>query len=127
MKKQNKKPTLTKNGLKVGRPKFELDWNKIDNMLMASMEGTEIAATIGIDVDTLYKRCVTDKNKRFSEYLREKKAKGVGIIKQVQFQVAVQERDKGMLIWLGKNLCGQKDKQEIQQDITNEANEVIIE
>ncbi len=48
----------------------------------------------------------------FSEYLRLKKAKGNSLIKVKQFEMAVKDKDKAMLIWLGKQRLGQKDKVE---------------
>ncbi|MDH4127146.1 MAG: hypothetical protein OEV44_00220 [Spirochaetota bacterium] len=91
------------------RPKANIDWKIVDQLLEASCEGTEIAAYIGIDNDTLYKRCKTDNKMCFSEYLQQKKAKGDSMLKTKQFKIAM-EGDKAMLIWLGKQRLGQKDR-----------------
>ncbi len=98
--------------MSAGRPKANIDWDIVDELLEADCEGTEIAAYIGIHPDTLYLRCQNEKKMGFSEYLRLKKAKGNSLIKVKQFEMAVKDKDKAMLIWLGKQRLGQKDKVE---------------
>lgn len=101
----------------MARPNKEIDWDMVDKLLEADCEGTEIAAHIGIHPETLYKRCQKEKGIGFSEYLKEKKAKGNSLLKKVQFDAAVVDKDRGMLIWLGKQRLGQKDKQELKADV----------
>ena len=94
-----------------GRPEFEIDWNYVDELLQAHCTGTQVAATLGIHPDTLYKKCETKHNVGFSEYSRQKKETGVTLLKVTQFQTAL----KGsipMQIFLGKNYANQKDKPE---------------
>jgi hypothetical protein len=108
---------------KRGRPKVEIDWDKVGKMLEAGCFATGIAATLGIDESTLYRRCPEDNKVDFSTYSQQKKAKGDELLRQVQYQTAVgyrdpktqkkYEPDKTMLIWLGKQRLGQSDKQEI--------------
>ena len=101
------------------RPQKDIDWKIVDAMLEADCEGTEVAARIGIHPDTLYLRCQKEKGMGFSEYLREKKANGNSLIKEKQFEAATVDKDRSMLIWLGKQRLGQKDK--LEQDINDNA------
>lgn len=96
----------------MSRPKLEIDWKVVDSLLEADCEGTEIAAYFGVHPDTLYARCKEVNNMGFSHYLQEKKAKGNSLLKTKQFKIAM-EGDKAMLIWLGKQRLGQKERQEI--------------
>jgi hypothetical protein len=97
---------------KRGRPKVDIDWDKVGKMLEAGCSAVGIAATIGCDEDTLRKRCPADNNCTFSEFSQQKKAKGDELLRTKQFQVAM-TGDKTMLVWLGKQRLGQADKQEI--------------
>lgn len=97
---------------KRGRPKVEIDWDKVGKMLEAGASAEGIAATIGIDTKTLYNRSESDNNILFSAFSQQKKAKGDELLRTKQFQVAM-TGDKTMLIWLGKQRLGQADKQEV--------------
>ena len=96
-----------------GRPKAKIDWGIVDRMLEADCEGTEVAAYLGIDPETLYRRCQAEKNVGFSEYLRQKKARGDVQLKVKQHAAAL-KGDKTMMVWMGKQRLGQRDKVEQQ-------------
>lgn len=108
----------------MARPRLNIDWKIVDKLLEADCEGTEIAAYIGVHPDTLYLRCQKEKKMGFSEYLQEKKAKGNSLIKVKQFEAAVKDKDKTMLIWLGKQRLGQREKQEI--DHTSKGDKISL-
>lgn len=95
-----------------GRPQADIDWSYVDEMLEANCSGAEIAASIGISAHTLYDRCQTDKGLMFSEYSQQKKEKGDLLLKKAQFDAAIKDKDKAMMIWLGKQRLGQRDKME---------------
>lgn len=101
-KKQIKKST--------GRTKCTIDWTLVDEYLEAGATGTSIAATLGIHPETLYDKVVKERNvAHFSDYLQEKRAKGDSNIHLWQYKSAKRGNIQ-MLIWLGKNRLGQKDK-----------------
>lgn len=97
----------------MARPKAEIDWRKVDSMLEAGCTGTEVSSSLGINPETLYRRCEKDNNMGFSEYLAIKRASGDRLIKMAQFDQAVKLGDRGMLVWLGKQRLGQKDKHDV--------------
>ena len=105
----------------MARPKVNIDWNKVDKFLEADCEGTEIAAYLGINPNTLYFRCKEDHKVSFSEYLQEKKARGNSLLKVKQFDTAM-SGDKTMMIWLGKQRLGKSEKSQQQLDIHTEKN-----
>lgn len=92
-----------------GRPKAEIDWNYVGKMLEAGSTAIGIAATIGVDEDTLRKRCPTDNNCTFSEFSQQKKAKGDELLRAKQYQTAM-AGNVTMQIWLGKQRLAQSDK-----------------
>jgi len=99
----------------MSRPQADIDWDIVSEYLEAGCSGAEIAAMLGISAATLYDRCQTDNGLMFSEYSQQKKEKGDLILKKVQFESAIKDKDRTMLIWLGKQRLGQKEKAE--QDI----------
>lgn len=108
---------------KPGRPKARIDWQHVGRLLEAGASAEGIAASIGIDRDTLYNRAKSDLNKDFSAFSQEKKAKGDELLRAAQFKLAV-EGNVVMLIWLGKNRLGQSDKQ--QTEITGRDGEPLL-
>lgn len=87
----------------------DIDWEKVDNMLIAGANGTQVAASIGIHHDTLYDRCAQEKQVSFSSYSQEKRAKGDTLLHAAQFQKAVKEKNPTMMIWLGKQRLNQRE------------------
>jgi hypothetical protein len=94
-------------------PRKIIDWEKVDRLIEAGCSGHEIAPAIGISSDTLYERCVLEKGMTYSDYSSKLRAKGDGLLKAKQFQLAM-SGNPAMLVWLGKNRLGQKDK--VQSD-----------
>ncbi len=95
----------------IGRPKADIDWNKVNKLLEAGCSGAEIAANFGINPATLYDRCQTDNGKMFSEYSQEKQSKGDSLLRKAQFDKAL-SGDNTMLVWLGKNRLNQRENKE---------------
>ena len=94
-----------------GRPPKEIDEDTVKKLasIMCTME--EIAYVVGCSVDTL--------ENRFSEIIKEGKAKGRTSLRRHQF-LAAEKGNTAMLIWLGKQFLGQSEKQQIVQ-YTSEA------
>jgi predicted signal transduction protein with EAL and GGDEF domain len=89
-----------------------INWEIVDKLLEAGCDGTQVAAYLGIHPNTLYERTKTEKECDFSDYKSQKKAKGDVKLLAAQFESAIDDRDKAMMIWLGKQRLGQKEKQE---------------
>lgn len=97
---------------KGGRPKKEIDFDMVDNLLGIMCTGEEVADILGVDYDTLNARIKEQFKVSFSDYIREKQSKGKASLRRRQYLTAVEEGNPTMLIWLGKQYLGQKDKQE---------------
>lgn len=76
---------------------------------MGGSSGPGAAAVLGIHYTTLYRRVEEEKGMFFTEYAAEKKAKGDELLRNKQFDKAM-TGDNVMLVWLGKNRLGQRDK-----------------
>lgn len=104
----------------MAKTESELDWKKIDNLLIAGCHGTQVAEQIGIHYNTLYRRISEKYNCEYSEYLRQKRSHGDNILRAKQFEKAV-SGDNMMLIWLGKNRLKQSDNQQQEQSVNDAA------
>lgn len=96
----------------VGPPPKDIDWNRVDKLLISGAPSTKIADALGISTDTLYNRCQTDKGINYSAYSQQKKQCGDVILQEAQFDKAIGNTDKGdttLLIWLGKTRLDQRE------------------
>lgn len=121
---KTKKVVKTK-AKKNGRPETPIDWKQVENLLMAGCLGTEVAASIGISEDTLYRRVVKElKYESFTAYAVNFRQKGDSLLKAKQFESAIKDKNIPMQIWLGKQRLGQKDKTDLE---VNSVSKVHIE
>ena len=109
-----KPTTKNKGGRPVGGNK-PLDWEVVDKLASFFCTEFEIADIVGFSRVGLINRCKKDKNCSIGEYIAEHQSKGKVSLRRQQFKLAMSD-GKGattMLIWLGKNILGQSDKQEM--------------
>jgi hypothetical protein len=92
---------------KVGRPKKELDTDMIERLASIFCTNEEISTIVGCHPDTLADN--------FSEYLKKGRDKGKMSLRRMQWEKA-QTGNTTMLIWLGKQMLGQKDKIETSEN-----------
>ncbi len=98
---------------KGGRPRAEIDWKVVDDLLISGCSGREVAAYIGLNPQTIYENCVHKFGISFSEYSTQKYSKGDSILRAQQYAKALGKTDKGdntLLIWLGKNRLKQRER-----------------
>jgi hypothetical protein len=108
----------------MSKTKVKIDWKQVENLLMAGCSGVEIAASLGIHENTLYKRCKDDLKVEFVAFSQQNKAKGDSLLKAKQFETAIKDKNVPMQIWLGKNRLNQTDKN--QTDITTKGDKIEI-
>lgn len=96
---------------KKGRPVIELDWTKVGKLCEIHCTEAEIANVMGCSVDTLERRIKEYFGITFAEYFDQKAAKGRASLRRKQFAAALRGNTT-MLIWLGKQVLGQRDKVE---------------
>ena len=86
-----------------------INWKVAEAMLGKGCSGVEIAARFGINPNTLYERCEKEHGVEFTVYSAQKKANGAALVRETQYDVAIKDRDRTMLIWVGKQLCDQRE------------------
>ena len=104
-----RKPT----GNPTGRPKKDFDIVQFEELCRIQCTEIEIAAVMKIDVDTLNARCKEIYGHTFSDVYAEKREGGKTSLRRAQWKSAIEGNNTAMQIFLGKNMLGQADKQEI--------------
>lgn len=100
----------------------EIDWDVADRLIECGNSGTAVAAHFGIHPDTLHDRCLIEKGVSYTSYSTEKKQKGICRLLAKQYEVAM-KGNTTMLIWVGKQMAGQRDFKEEQ----NQQQKVVLE
>ena len=90
----------------MARPKkYNLDTKQIAQLASFGCTNVEIASFFGCSPDLL--------EKSYSEFITKGREKGIIRLRQLQWKVA-EQGNVSMLIWLGKQVLGQSDKQEFE-------------
>lgn len=90
---------------KVGRPKFQIDYEAVKKLASIMCTQEEIAAFLGCSVDTL------QRDETFCGLYKTGRETGKMSLRRMQWKLA--ERNTSMAIFLGKQYLGQRDNIEI--------------
>ena len=97
----------------TGRPRKELDFPQFEKLCAICATEEEIAHWFDMTVDTLSARCKENYGETFSEVYKKFSSEGKMSIRRKQIEVAM-SGNVSMLIWVGKQTLGQKDRQETE-------------
>ena len=89
--------------------RISIDWDKVDAMCKIQCTGEEIASVLNISYDTLERACKREKSMSCADYIGQKREGGKASLRRRQWQSA-QDGNATMLIWLGKQYLGQRDR-----------------
>ena len=90
----------------MARPKkHNLDTEKVEQLAGFGCTNTEIASFFGCDESLI--------RKSYSEFLSKGRDKGKIRLRQLQWRAA-ERGNVSMMIWLGKQVLGQVDRQEVE-------------
>jgi hypothetical protein len=95
----------------IGRPRLVFDLGIVKRMAAQGCTDLEIFAVLGCSKDTFYDRKKSDP--AFAEALKKGRAAGRVALRRLQWKQAIRGNTT-MLIWLGKQLLGQTDKQRVE-------------
>lgn len=116
--KKKKKPTN-----KVGRPKINLNLEELERLSRLNCTMPEISAYFDIPLRTLEDKFTNELEVR--KAIEKGRATGKLSLRRRQIQIMEETNNPTMAIWLGKQMLGQTDKQEIVQDINIEDRKVL--
>ena len=90
----------------MARPKkYKLDTEKVEQLAGFGCTNTEIASFFGCSENTI--------RRSYGEYLTKGRDKGKIRLRQLQWRAA-ERGNVSMMIWLGKQVLNQVDKQEVE-------------
>ena len=98
---------------KMGRPKKEISKEQFEKLCGLQCTKDEIAGFFNCSPDTIENFCKATYKSTFSAIYKIYSAQGRISLRRYQFKLA--EKSAAMAIFLGKNMLGQTDKQEITQ------------
>lgn len=101
----------------------DFNWDEIANMCEIQCTQAEIAKVMGCEENTLRAACKRDNKKDWAQFYAEHREKGKISLRRSQWKKAVTNLDTTMLIFLGKNILGQKDK--IENDVNMSGGQTI--
>lgn len=107
--------------LNTGRPLKHIDWDFVDKLCLAGCNSTEIAPHFDMHPQTFCDRVLLEKGVSFTAFSQEKRAQGDSLLREKQMEVAL-SGDKALLVWLGKNRLGQRDR----FDTDAELKEIVV-
>ena len=107
---------------KGGRPKAPIDKEQFEKLCSINCTEEEIAGWFKCSVDTIRRFCKNEYKEPFCEVYKRLSANGKISLRRTQFKIA-EAGNATMAIWLGKQLLGQRDKQDVTID--NEQDYVI--
>ena len=116
-----KKAKTTKK--KVGRPKIELNLGELERLSRLNCTMPEISAYFDIPLRTLEDKFTNEPEVR--KAIEKGRATGMLSLRRKQIQIMEDTNNSTMAIWLGKQMLGQTDRQEIRQDINIEERKVL--
>lgn len=93
-----------------GAPRKEIDTKLLTKLKSIGCTNDEIQAVMGVSADTLQRRAKD--TPAVKEALETGAAKGRATLRRAQWQGAM-KGNTGMLVWLGKQLLGQRDYAQI--------------
>lgn len=99
-------PKQGKQGEGGGRPRIEIDYDTVEKLANLQCTQEEIASYVGCSVDTL------TRDEKFCGIYKAGLDKGRMSLRRHQWR-ALEEGNTTMLVWLGKQYLGQREKNEL--------------
>ena len=91
----------------MARPKKQVDVELLEKLASIQCTNEELSNMVGVSIDTLLRRYAT--------LIKKARDNGKKSLRRMQWEAA-QKGNVTMLIWLGKQYLGQKDKIDFTED-----------
>ena len=97
----------------MGKPLAVIDWKLAADCATAHSPEREIAATVGVALNTLKAAVKRVHKMPLKEWIEKNREHGKSELRRAQFKLAVAGNER-MLNWLGRQWLGQKDSIEVE-------------
>lgn len=98
--------------LKGGRPPIEINKEQFEKLCAIQATEEEIAGWFKCSEETIRRFCKKEYKEQFCEVYKRLSANGRISLRRTQFKIA-EAGNATMAIWLGKQILGQKDRQDV--------------
>lgn len=102
---------------KGGRPEKPIDYGQLEKLCAIHCTGEECASILGCSYEHLNNKLKEAGLGGFLDYFKKYSSQGKASLRRRQYKAAVEDGNVPMMIWLGKQYLGQKDKNET--DVTS--------
>lgn len=96
----------------MARPRIEINKTEFEKLCGLQCPLHEIADWFDCSEDTIERWCKREYRERFAEVYEKKRGRGKIALRRAQFELA--KKNAAMAIFLGKNILGQRDRQEVE-------------
>lgn len=93
----------------MGRPPKPIDWAKVETLCSIQCTQEEIAAVMEIHLDNLCQAAKREHGMTFADLFKKWREGGRASLRRQQWKKAL-EGNPALLIWMGKQVLGQKDQ-----------------
>lgn len=93
--------------------KKQINLEQLKAMVRIQCTAEECAAVLGMSADTLDTRLKELDYAGFSEFYKKYRHEGLASLRRAQWKAAVEDNNPTLLVWMGKQMLGQKDRQEL--------------
>lgn len=94
---------------KAGRPPIEIDMSQLEAFCQVLCTQEEIALFLGCSISTIIRRVKEATGVNFERFYKKHSSGGKMSLRRAQYKAAI-GGNSAMLIWLGKQDLGQRDK-----------------
>ena len=102
----------------MARPRIEFsdrEWAQLISLMRIQCTRAEICGVMHMDEKTL-NRIIRDRGEgSFSLLYKKHQSEGKASLRRAQWKAATEKHNPAMLIWLGKNVLDQSDRQQIDK------------
>lgn len=98
----------------AGRPRKEFNPQLFEELCNIQCTELEIAAVMGMSIELINQNCNRVYGRNFLDVFAEKREGGRTSLRRAQWKSAIEGKNTIMQIFLGKNMLGQTDRQEIE-------------
>ena len=108
-----------------GAPEIVIDMVALESLVEIQCTAEECANVMGVSVDTIDRRLKQAGYAGFADFYKKRGDKGKTSLRRAQWKAATEDYNPTMLVWLGKQILGQRDRHEVDLNVTSDIAEML--